>query len=112
MKHGLKGFKFQTDNGVFNSKVCKNLVATHGGKLITNCLNSLETMPTIKRSWRPIGEMAAVMQLHCGIAEHFCKRRPWIFIKEYPRQKINRTGQRQSPFEKMHGEIPSFDDLR
>ena len=35
-QHELKGFKFQTDNGEFNSKACKDLVAAFGGKLITN----------------------------------------------------------------------------
>ena len=43
-QHGLKGFKFQTDNGEFNNKACKDLVAASGGKLITNCPYSPETM--------------------------------------------------------------------
>ena len=28
----LKGVKFQTDNGEFNSKACKNLIDASGGK--------------------------------------------------------------------------------
>ena len=47
-QHGLKGVKFQTDNGEFNSKACKDLVARHEGKLITNCPNSPETMSIIE----------------------------------------------------------------
>ena len=46
----LKGFKFQTDNGEFKSKACKDLVPSHRGKLITNCPYSPETMLTIERS--------------------------------------------------------------
>ena len=30
-QHGLKDFKFQMDNGEFNSKPCKDLVAASGG---------------------------------------------------------------------------------
>ena len=30
-QHCLKEFKFQTDNGEFNSKACKDLVAASGG---------------------------------------------------------------------------------
>ena len=63
-QHGLKSFKFQTDNGDFNSKACKDLVAAFGGKLITNCLYSPETISIIERSYRTMGEMATVMLLH------------------------------------------------
>ena len=49
-QHGLKGFKFQTDNKEFNSKACKDLVAEFGGKLIPNCHYSPETMSIIQRS--------------------------------------------------------------
>ena len=44
-QHGLKGFKFQTDNGEFNSKAYKDLVAASGGKLITNCPYSSRLCP-------------------------------------------------------------------
>ena len=36
---------------------------------------------------------------------------PWISSIEYL-AKANRAGLRQSPFEKMHGGIPSIDDFR
>ena len=91
-QHGLKGFKFQTDNGEFNSKACKDLVAASGGKLITNCPYSPETMSIIERSWRTIREMASV-------------------YNRVPPAKAKRAGLRQSPFDKMHGEIPSLDDF-
>ena len=68
--NALLGFMFQTDNGEFNSKACRYLVAASGGKLITNCLSSPETMSIIERSWRTIGQTAIVMLLHCGMAEH------------------------------------------
>ena len=51
-QHDLKGFKFQADNGEFNSKACKDQVAAFGGTLITNCPYSPETMSIIERSWR------------------------------------------------------------
>ena len=72
-RHGLSGFKFQTDNGEFNSKVCKDQIAVFGGKLIINCPYSPETMSIIERYRRTIGQMAPVMLLHCGMAEHFRK---------------------------------------
>ena len=36
MQHDLKGFEFQCDNGEFNSKACRDLIADSGGVLITN----------------------------------------------------------------------------
>ena len=70
-QRGLKGFKFQTDNGEFNNKTCKDLVAASRGKLITNCPYSPETISIIERCWRTIGEMATMMLLLCGLAENF-----------------------------------------
>ena len=54
-QHGLKGFKFQPDNGEFNSKACKDLVAAHGGRLITNFPYSPETMSIIADLGGPSG---------------------------------------------------------
>ena len=114
-QHRLKGFKFQTDNGEFNSEACKDLVASHWGKLITNCPYSPATTSIIERSWRTIKEMVTVMLLHCGMAEHFWEEMTLYAVDIYnraPPAKPNGTGLRQSPFEKMHGEIPSLDDFR
>ena len=57
---GSRVFKFQTDNVEFNSKACKDLVAAHGGKLITNCAYSPETISIIERSWRTIVDEATL----------------------------------------------------
>ena len=114
-QHGHKGFKFQTDNGEFHSEACKDLVAAHGGRLITNCPYSSETVSIIERSWRTIGEKTTVTLLHCGLAENFWEEATLYAVNVYNRfhsTKPNKTGLRQPPFEKLHGEIPSLDELR
>ena len=100
-----------TINGEFNSKVCKDLVAAHGGKLVTDCPDSPETMSI----GGLLGGLATVMLLHCGMAEHFREEETLNAVDLYNRvtpAKPYRTGLRQSPFEKMHGDIPSLDDFR
>ena len=63
-QHGLKGFKFQADNGETDRNVCKALVAALGGILITNCPYSPETMPIIERSWGIFGEIVFLQKFN------------------------------------------------
>ena len=49
VQHGLKGFKFQTENGEYNNIACKYLVAASGGKPSINGPYSLETMSIIEQ---------------------------------------------------------------
>ena len=111
--HGLKRFKFQTDNGEFNNKACRDLVAASVKVLITNCPYAPETMSIIRRSWRTIGVMATVMLLRCWLTKNFWEEAIAYAVDIYnrvPPAKANHAGLRQSPFEKLHRE--SLDELR
>ena len=71
-QHGLKGFKFQTDNKEYKSKVRKDQVAHSGGLLITVCTYLRETTTFTERSWRTMGDMVGGMLLHSGLVENCC----------------------------------------
>ena len=115
-QHGLKAFLFQTDNGEFASKSCRDLVATQGGILITNnAPYSPETMSIIERSWRTIGEMSSVMLIHSGVAQSFWEEATLYAVDIYsrvPPAKANRAGILTSLYEILHGAKPLLDDLR
>ena len=54
------------------------------------------------------------MLLHYRMDEHFWEEATLYAVDIYnrvPPSKANRAGLRKSPFEKMHGEIPSLDDF-
>ena len=71
-------------------------------------------MSIIERSWRPIGEVATVMLLHCGLDENLWEEATMYAVDIYnrvPPAKANKAGLRQSSFERLHGEIPSLNDF-
>ena len=58
--------------------------------------------------------MTTVMLLHCGLAETFWEEATHYAVDIYnrvPPTKANKSGLRQSPFQKLHGELPSLDEL-
>ena len=72
-------------------------------------------MSIVEWSYGTIAEIATVMLLHCGLAEDFWEEAKSYAVDIYnrvPPAKADRAGLRQTPFEKMHGELPSFDDFR
>ena len=72
-------------------------------------------MSVFERSWRTIGEFATVMLLHCGLAKNLWEEATLYVVDIYnrvPPMKANKACQTQSPFEEMHGEIPSLNELR
>ena len=56
-----------------------------------------------------------VMLLHCGLAENFFEEAILYAVDIYNRvlrAKFNKAGLWQSPFERLHGEIQSLNELR
>ena len=56
-QHELNTFQFQTDNGEFASRKCRDRVAEKGETLVTNSPYSPETMSIIEWPWRTTGDI-------------------------------------------------------
>ena len=113
--HELKAFQFQTDNGEFASRKCRDIVAERGGILVTNAPFFSVTMFIIERSWRIIGEKASGMLIHRGVVESFWEEATLYSVDIYNRMPLTRAngaGIRMTSYEKLHGVKPILNKLR